>query len=326
METFANKQYPHDKYVNSYLYEADKTDDLHLLHFKDKGKHFLEIWNKFNKHKYCHYRHVRGNVYTNEGKLICKSFPYTHDVVIDPDNFDKIHVTQNARYHVDVEGTIVRVFTHKGKVYLSTHKKIDATNGKWLNGATFGEMFEQALLPLGKKLEDFKHQDRCYVFMIVHPDNQLTNPLETVPTLLHLETFQRKNGTMVLIKNPNLGIQQLSHFDFEVAKDLFRQGYSIVSTYNKYKEKYINTSRHKILSLLNNTKDLKQKYLELYKEGKLTLEDLNKYLPFKHRSLLDELKYNNSDNLQHILNTTTIIDANSNLTSQSSPKEANIKL
>jgi hypothetical protein len=75
----------------------------------------------------------------------------------------------NFRY--SFEGTVIRMFYHNGKVYLSTNRKLDCSKSKWGSKKTFYEMFEELG---GSKLKLFDEQKRysphCHFFVIVHPD------------------------------------------------------------------------------------------------------------------------------------------------------------
>lgn len=51
----------------------------------------------------------------------------------------------NAYVHTSFEGTVIRVFNHSSKWFMSTHRKLNAEKSRWGSALSFGEMFKWSL-------------------------------------------------------------------------------------------------------------------------------------------------------------------------------------
>jgi hypothetical protein len=95
-------------------------------------------------------RRVRGLVYQDD-KLISRTFGGTLEYTVNDDISMESHRNAISEFLEDPnvfyseEGTLVRIFYHNNKWYLSTHKKLDARQSRWGNSKTFGELFTQGI-------------------------------------------------------------------------------------------------------------------------------------------------------------------------------------
>lgn len=102
----------------------------------------------------------------------------------------KIHLTDgvnpNVNYDIDpkttlfypgFEGTIMRVFLHGGRVYHSTHKKLDAIRSRWGNSLTFLEIYHQLGGPNDEDLFDLgkNYSPIVHIFLLAHPSLQVAS-------------------------------------------------------------------------------------------------------------------------------------------------------
>ena len=122
-------------------------------------------------------RKVRGWIYFKESKkLLNRSMPY-------PVEWDTEETTDipgwmmeaNTLSFLSMEGTLLRMFYHNEKWYLSTNKKLDAFQSRWSSRFTFGNMFTHALGGIFKDSVDSNRlstfgesldKSRIYAFLI----------------------------------------------------------------------------------------------------------------------------------------------------------------
>lgn len=92
---------------------------------------------------------IRGYIKDQDGKLLCKSFGYSPDVLAN--DFANLNalvspiVTDQTRFYKSYEGTILRVWNDGLSWWLSTHRKINAWHSKWGSSINYGSMFCTAL-------------------------------------------------------------------------------------------------------------------------------------------------------------------------------------
>jgi hypothetical protein len=79
--------------------------------------------------------------------------------------------TTAVTLHPLLEGSLIRVFKYKGKVYFSTHRKLSAARSKWAGGNTFKTLYDK----LGGPSEEVCFPEGCgdtvpyvYSFLINH--------------------------------------------------------------------------------------------------------------------------------------------------------------
>ena len=80
-------------------------------------------------------------------------------------------------FYPGFEGTIMRVFLHGGRVYHSTHKKLDAIRSRWGNSPTFLEIYHQLGGPSDEDLFDLSknYSPIVHVFLLAHPSVQVAS-------------------------------------------------------------------------------------------------------------------------------------------------------
>jgi len=166
----------------------DNKDGLDLYHYTDCSVNSpKELWN------------IRGVIFDTKSKIVvCQSFPYTPEYTVD--TLPGLIIDYNASmFYNAFEGTVIRLFHHDNKWYLSTHRKIDAKNSKW-SGPSFLQIFQECLantiLKDGSQLTYDQLLERldvnnCYVFLAInHPQNQIACN-DTNYFVKHLVTFAR---------------------------------------------------------------------------------------------------------------------------------------
>lgn len=107
-------------------------------------------------------KNIRGFIFDGND-LILKSLPYADEVENIEDDI------QNYKISIMKEGTSIRVFHHKDKWFISTHRKIDAFKSKW-GRESFGELFEKNIIAkTGLQLDEFLNtldKNLAYIFLI----------------------------------------------------------------------------------------------------------------------------------------------------------------
>lgn len=73
-------------------------------------------------------------------------------------------------FRAGIEGTMVRIFKWNGKVYCSSHRKVDCSRSRWGTKKTFKTMYDE----LGGPFEDLFDKEKlysphCHFFLIVDP-------------------------------------------------------------------------------------------------------------------------------------------------------------
>lgn len=156
------------------IFDFDQSANLYLVHYNTNAD--------MNK-----YGHIRGLVVdTNNKMIVCQSFGYTPSYVSshiegDGDHPEHIFFTcpDESQVHVNhqsirigYEGTIMRVFKHNGKVYHSTHRRLDSSKSRWGKSVSFMEMYNQLNGPKDTDLfsPEVEYSPYCYIFIMVHPD------------------------------------------------------------------------------------------------------------------------------------------------------------
>jgi hypothetical protein len=124
-------------------------------------------------------------------RIVCRSFPYTP--VIDM----KIRKAQSekTKLYEAREGNVVRIFKYGGEVFYTTHRRLNCSRSWWSNPkVTFKTMFDDACKEKKFNVErlfaDKGSDNRIYVFLVIHQENQLTTVTDIKPDLLHLATFE----------------------------------------------------------------------------------------------------------------------------------------
>lgn len=156
------------------IVDADPEKDVYLVHYSVQAD--------MNK-----YSDLRGIVVALRHRaIIARSYPYTPSATLDElkvdvdgtlrftDDSGTDHIVPTNRILIKpkFEGTLLRIFKYDGKVYHSTHRRLDASRSRWGNSATFLEMYEELGGPPDDELFDpeYDFSPYCHLFLIVHPD------------------------------------------------------------------------------------------------------------------------------------------------------------
>jgi hypothetical protein len=141
--------------------------------------------------------------------------------------FPTIFASPDYRVYESHEGTLIRVFSINGKWYVSTNRKLDASNSKWASKhETFGQYFtlaireliqdyddddcgdddgktyKEKILRLNQKNKDFlkkvfdrnlSHENKYMFLLKPSQEERVVCRAEKVPTIYHVGTFDSED-------------------------------------------------------------------------------------------------------------------------------------
>ena len=190
------------------ILETDKLDNLVCYHFYECDN------NSSEEHK-----QLRGVIKEKEtNKIICKTFGFTPEIVEnDDENIQRFIVPMveaKATCFYSYEGSLLRMFNHEDKWYLSTHRKINAFKSKWGFGKSYGDLFAEYL----KRFEYFKQftneeviqkfgtcfeKDQVFVFLITsYKENRIvSNKQLESPNVYIVGQFKQVENDCVFVNN-----------------------------------------------------------------------------------------------------------------------------
>lgn len=128
-----------DKYVDENIKLTDTYGELKLYHYTECNDQSNEM-----------IKRNRGIIRNAEDKIVCSSFGYTQEVCSNNPELIKSIVSNFSQCHIydAEEGATIRLFYHKDRWNISTHRKINAYFSKWGNPKckSFGELFMEGLV------------------------------------------------------------------------------------------------------------------------------------------------------------------------------------
>lgn len=233
-----------------------------------------------------------------EKKVVCHSFPFTPIISMKQRN----DMDEKTRLYVAREGTVVRVFMWKGKVWFSTHRRLDCTRSFYSTwDVSFFQMFLDAAKEKGFDVEKMKRgmkPDTWFVFFVIHPENQTTNSAEVAPDLLHLATYTNDGKE---VKQTDFRFEGLAPKELDEAQawKLYAEGTPLISIgkdgvpFKVHPESYTEALR-----VRGNTPNIKQQWFSLLDTGE---ED-------KLKTVLPASKHKQLDNIRREMNTLIELD------------------
>jgi hypothetical protein len=185
--------------LKDWIRVLDTNDNLVLLHYLTTINSFEDPTVNTNVLQLI--GHVRGIIVdTDTMTIVCRSFGYTPEITVS--NATSIHDICNSpmvknmslattKFFYACEGTIMRMFFHNNKWYVSTHRKINALNSFW-SGPTFGEMLRDV-----QKFDfEMLNKNYCYVMLLSHPENRIIYKI-TRGQLLMVTVYNKTTGTFL---------------------------------------------------------------------------------------------------------------------------------
>ena len=239
----------------------------------------MYCYNKIDYKSSDNEKQFRGIVVDNENKIIMKTFPFTNEYTEKSDiNFINNDNISKWEFNTSFEGCLIRVFNHKDRWYLSTHRKLDCFNSKWSCRDSFGILFLEALNKLDNSIFNGKFQypnqiesldvlkqkftslldkNAQYVFLLLNNQyNRIVcNEWDETKLVYHVGTFSK--GKQIFDDNYDLGIPKPSKMLFNNLDEMK----SYVSDININKQQGIfgiNRETNQVIKIYNSD------YLELF--------------------------------------------------------------
>nr|WIL05419.1 putative polynucleotide kinase [Pithovirus mammoth] len=159
--------------ISRHWSKADSNEDLELYHFAPEAD-------------VSQYGSVRGVVVDPvENVIVARSYDYTPTLTADKillddnqglsvvDDEGKLHLVEKDKFFFrrGFEGTIMRVFKHNGKVYHSSHRRLDTYRSRWGTSPPFLQIYQDLGGPKDEELfnPEMDFSPHCHVFLMVHP-------------------------------------------------------------------------------------------------------------------------------------------------------------
>lgn len=179
------------------IYDKDQENGLYLVHYNQNG----------NMEEFGDIRGIVVDVYNKI--IICASYGFTKGIMTnelkdvsdeqnikDTNGNDYLFKNDDYKFYIGREGVNVRIFLYNGKIYYSTHRKLNIKNttSRWGSTTTFWNMLVNLNVP--KKEIFFPDETKLYspyvyIMMITHPDVlHVSKELIDNGYLTHLETLK----------------------------------------------------------------------------------------------------------------------------------------
>ena len=268
-------------------------------------------------------KRCRGVVF-NKDELVMKGFPYTVDVSSSDRESDVLSKLRDnfseCKFYESYEGSLIRMFCHNDKWYITTHRKLDAFKSKWASKTSFGEYFREALEyeekynvnfqnvlqpktsddeDIIKRLENILDKKKQYMFLLISSkENRIVCTPPTTPTLLHVGTFYNNELKTGLDESLQIAVPKELFFDnidelltFVDNGDFnYTQGV-IVFAPNNLQYKVLTPDYHYLFKVRGNEPSIKFRYLQIRMD-----KSMNKSLRDLYPDMVDTF-----DNYENIL-------------------------
>lgn len=171
---------------------------------------------------------VRGIIFDKDKNLVMRGFPFTPEYILDDPRLsinrelieDEMFINLNEklggdkmneyRFFPSFEGTVIRVFNFNNKWYVSTHKRIDASQSYWSSDESFETLFRNAIDYIGRSglkkdlpYKDYEtffttlDKDKQYMFLLrATPETRIVSMADKQPTVFHAGTFVNHQFTL----------------------------------------------------------------------------------------------------------------------------------
>lgn len=248
--------------------------------FKTVLLHYISTVNengKVNFQPMQYIGHIRGIILRETSKrettggpkweIICKSFPYTPELVIGE---SELPIPANSKAYSCHEGTIIRLYwtgnlgceSPNDRWAISTHRKIDAETSRW-SGPTFGEMFGE----LNQLNPDNLKKEIAYVFVLIHSANRLVYPVKE-NKLIPVSEFNRSTGTLTVVQSNPIDLKTTEDLVLAVnSMDSYETpeaaGVILFHPFTAFPIKVISKNYHLKRSVRGNEASIRTRYTQL---------------------------------------------------------------
>jgi hypothetical protein len=249
-------------------------------------------------------KNCRGLVFEGDN-LVLKGFPFTDEFHCgEKEKFeDTISGNFNEwKFFESHEGTLLRLFYHSGRWFLSTYKKLDAFKSKWSSKKSFGDLFIEALEHETKRsnyfnekmgsgedetLEKFKKcldEKKQYMFLLKNTaENRIVSDTPTADEahMFHVGTFENHNlvvDNSLMSKPVELIFETFEELLKYVDNDVnYKKTQGVLCSGPNGKQIKLLNSTYKNMSLVRgNTPSIKFRYFQIRQDPDMvaTLKEL----------------------------------------------------
>jgi len=197
------------------------------------------------------------------------------------------HITVQRLY----DGSRIKVFYIDGVGWnVSTSRCINACKAFWNSPKSFYQLFKECL---GNFNLDSLDRNKCYTFIIQHPENRIVIPY-TFPSLIHVSTYDKNTNNIVDV---DIGLPKAEVCVFESFNQLIENlltlehtspGYMLIDN-NHNRVHLICSEYDKIRKLKGNVPLISQRYLQLRKSSR---NDISKFLEIfpEYKFICDDIE------------------------------------
>ena len=221
-----------------------------------------------------------------------KGFPYNVEYTENENQTDIneniVSIFDKCSFYDAYEGSLIRMFYHNDKWYLTTNRKLDAFRSKWASKDSFGSFFKKALeseYEINERLRNAigeigdddiidKYQSNLdktkqYMFLLLNNnENRIVCSVPERPTVLHVGTFVN----FELTTNEDIYLKHPKKLEFNNIDELYKytneinyrelQGV-IVFAPNNLQYKILNHEYFELYKIRGNEPSIKFRYLQV---------------------------------------------------------------
>lgn len=282
----------------------DSTDDLKIYCYTDCSQSSDAL-----------VKQTRGLIVNSEGKVVLKTFGWTPEYNED-EHWSEISsklsddgktLKEELTFFDSEEGSLIRLFNHKDKWMISTHKKLDAYSSKWSSSESFGKIYDKALLQEYNNNPEFKEfvgevgdaplntcfynkldKELSYLFLIRNTrENRIVCTPPEHNKLFYVGSFDREgkqfSWQQIGVSTPNKKefktLDQLKNYVSSLDHKQL-QGVIVFDTNcaNNSQFKIINHTYYNLFKIRGNEPSINFRYLQL-RSDPVMLQELKKLYP-----------------------------------------------
>ena len=234
----------------------------------------------------------RGLIKNKNGEILYYSLPYTNEYTVDT-LYNDIQLNDYDIYR-SIEGTLIRVFNHNDKWYITTNRKLDAFTSYWSSQESFGKIFVNALFTIYPNninmiLETFLNnlqKEKIYFFLLKSTNENRIVCNVTPPYVYYIGHYKKDEQNILnyqedeLVEFPRIekinditSTEELYDYVENKTNPFEYQGLIMFHKTQNTQLKILNKEYLSYWKLRNNNPNLYVRYLELRQS-----EDLEKFI------------------------------------------------
>ena len=218
---------------------------------------------------------IRGTIFEGD-TMIYRGFPYTEELTQHDIGKIKQYELEKLRACWSYEGTLLKFLHHPTRGwYITTHRKLDAFQSRWVSRKTFGELFKDALLKYDLDYDNFLSlldiTKRYHFILLSNSDTRIVTRPEFNEELMYLVLYTDSNDVPIwplesIGKIPitqELKLKDAQEIVDTVAKINPFQLQGIIFYSNDFKKQYrvLNSKYREFANVRNNIASLKYCYI-----------------------------------------------------------------